>query len=97
MKKASFWLVAVPILVPVEVSVTMLLALMVKLPPLTVNPPVAEATVMSAVPLKETPPMVWEVVKEAALPVVFWLNVGNEVRAAALPFGARKTVPASPV
>jgi hypothetical protein len=58
LKKPSFWVVAVPILVPVVVSVTMFLAEMSRLPPLTVNPPVAVATVMSAEPLKDTPPIV---------------------------------------
>jgi hypothetical protein len=29
-----------------------------------------------------------------ALPIVFWLKVGKLVKEAALPFGAKKTVPA---
>ncbi len=46
-------------------------------PPVTVNPPVAEATVMFAEPSKDTPPIVRAVVRVAALPVVFWLRVGK--------------------
>ncbi len=79
LKKASFWLVAVPILVPVVVSVIKLLAERVSPPPLTVKPPVAEATVIFPVPSKETPPMVRAFCKAVAVPafpeIVVWSPV----------------------
>jgi hypothetical protein len=53
---------------PVRVK---LLAPKARFPPETVNPPVAVATVISAEPLKDTPPMflaVWRVVAVVALP-----------------------------
>lgn len=42
----------------------------VNAPPVTVNPPVAEATVIAAEPSKETPPMFRAVAKIVALPAV---------------------------
>src|SRR4029078_2710823 len=48
----------------VEVRVT------TRSPPLTAKPPVAEATVISALPLKLTPPMFLGVVNVAAEPVI---------------------------
>src|SRR3989338_189872 len=56
---------------PSEPVIVRLLAPSAKLPPDTVNPPVADATVISAVPLKETPPIaraVSRAVAVAALP-----------------------------
>ena len=51
----------------------------VNVPPEIANPPVAEATVMSAVPLKDTPPIflaVWRAVAVPALPeIVVWSPV----------------------
>ena len=41
-----------------------------RFPPETLNPRVAEATVMFVVPLKETPPMVLAVSKEVAVPAL---------------------------
>ena len=57
----------------------------------------AEVTVIGAEPSNATPLMARGVVKVAADPVVLWFNVGKDVNAAALPFGAKKTLPASVV
>jgi len=57
---------------PVRVSE---LAPRLKLPPETVKPPVAVATVMLAVPSKDTPPMVRAVVNEAAEPSMLVMPV----------------------
>ena len=57
----------------------------------------AEVMVMGTEPSKLTPLIARGVVNLAAEPVVFWLKVGKEVKAAALPLGAKKTVPASVV
>ena len=49
-------------------------------------------TVISADPSKAIPLIFFvaaNLVAVAALPVVFWLSVGNEVRLAALPLGAK--------
>lgn len=51
-----------PNLVPVVALKTISWSVSVSAPPVTVNPPVAEATVMLAVPSKDTPPIVLAVV-----------------------------------